>query len=328
MTSFLLALLLAVPGEARVLAIPRVTPSISAMPRLPLVLPRGGQLAAAAPLALTPSVLPSLPFAPAPTFPVAPSADRPAPLGGVFDGSAERSDEAVTGSDLSWLASGDPRVAAALEQAADLANQTKIGRRVLWEAAQLLQSMPLPVDALDLGKNHGEFDYLERRLRLHRKLLRPESRAQLAATLVHELRHVIQHSQGVPAEAIEMEIEAHLDDLALMRELGVEPPPKTFARQLHEALLEGPERFVEILGWALPERPRLAAMTWAKIEADLLEQLKHAKRGKSERKKKLVAAIERDLALVRSKEGRASYRAFSRRVEARLKREAEAAKSR
>ena len=38
-----------------------------------------------------------------------------------------------------------------------------------------------------------------------------------------------------------------------------------------------------------------------------------ARRGRSERKKKLVLAIQRDLDLIRSEEGRASYRAFSRR---------------
>ncbi len=329
MIAALLALLLAAPGEARVLAVPRLTPSISAMPRLPLVTRPGGSLAGpgAASLTLTPSLLPTLPYAPAPSFPVAPSAA--APLGVDFDGSGERADEPVSPAQPSgWLDISDERVAAALDAAGELAGQTKVGRRVLEEAAKLLGSMPLAVDVLDLGKNHGEYDYLDRRLRLNRKLLRPEARAQLAATLVHELRHVIQHTQGVPAEAIEMEIEAHLDDLALMRELGFEPPPKTFARQLAEALKEGPERFVEILGWALPERPRLAAMTYERIEEDLLVQLKHAKRGRSERKRKLVRAIERDLELIRSRDGRASYRAFSRRVEARLRREAEAAKTR
>jgi hypothetical protein len=327
----LLALLLAVPGEARIIAVPRLTPSISAMPRLPLASLAGrNHVGSGAPsLTLTPSLLPSAPYIPAHALPVAPAAPGNEPLGVDFDGAGERSEEPVSPlQPSSWLDVEDIRVAHILDEAAEIAGQTKVGRRVMQEAAKLLGGAPLPVDVLDLGRNHGEYDYLDRRLRLNRKLLRPEARAQLAATLVHELRHVIQHTQGVPAEAIEMEIEAHLDDLALMRELGVEPPPKTFARQLARALEVGPERFVEILGWALPERPRLATMSYEKIEEDLLLQLKHAKRGRSERKKKLVLAIERDLALIRSPEGRASYQAFARRVEARLRREAENAASR
>lgn len=327
--NLLLAALLA-PAQARVLAVPRVTPSVSAIPRLPALartLPLSSPLASLPTPTFSPALTPGAPPAlPLPSVPYAPDFLAPAPAGPLsvdYDGSGERGDEPVSASELSaWLDIGDARSAEALDQAAELAGQTKVGRRILWEAAQLLEGARLPVDVLDLGRNHGEYDYLEKRLRLHRKLLRPENRAQLAATLIHELRHVLQHAEGVPAEALEMEIEAHLDDLAFMRELGVEPPPKTFARQSAEALKKGAEEFVSLLEAALGERPRLASMTYAKIEEDLLLQLKQAKRGKSERKKKLVAAIERDLELIRSPEGRAAYRAFSKRVEARLRREA------
>jgi hypothetical protein len=317
---FLLALLLA-PAHGALVSVPRLTPSVSALPRLPLtaarlatLTPLGASLLSGTPT-LAPLPLSVLPPAPGFAGPAAPNA----PQSVDFDGSASHPEDAAG---LSWLDIGNEEHAAAIVAAAELAHQTHVGRRVLEEAAKLLGERPLPVDVLDLKRNHGEYDYLEKRLRVHEKLLKPEARAQLAATLIHELRHVIQHSQGVPAEAIEMEIEAHLDDLAFMRELGVEPPPKTFARQSAEALKKGAEEFVSLLEMALGERPRLASMTWEKIEAELLLQLKSAKRGTSERKKKLVAAIERDLELIRSPEGRASYRAFSKRVEARLRREA------
>lgn len=330
MIALLLAALLA-PAQAGPVVVPRLTPSVSSLPRLPIPLARTVALTPAGTPTLTATLSPSLTLSPAglPSLPApapyAPDFVAPAPAGPLsvdFDGSGSRADEPVSPSDLSSYLDVGAEHAEALDQAAELAGQTKVGRRILWEAAKLLRDARLPVDVLDLGRNHGEYDYLDKRLRLHRKLMRPESRAQLAATLIHELRHVLQHAEGVPAEALEMEIEAHLDDLAFMRELGVAPPPKTFARQSAEALKKGAEDFVTLLEAALGERPRLAAMTWEKIEADLLEQLKQAKRGKSERKKKLVAAIERDLELIRSKEGRAAYRAFSQRVEARLRREA------
>lgn len=330
MKALLLAALLA-PAQAAPVVVPRLTPSVSSLPRLPIPLSRTVPLTPAGAPTLTATLTPSLTLAPIPSLPLpaspwAPDFVAPAPAGALavdFDGSGSRADEPVSPSELSaWLDIGEAAAAEALDQAAELANQTKVGRRILWEAAKLLRDSRLSVDVLDLGRNHGEYDYLDKRLRLHRKLLRPDARAQLAATLIHELRHVLQHAEGIPAEALEMEIEAHLDDLAFLRELGVEPPPKTFARQSAQMLKKGAEDFVTLLEAALGERPRLAAMTWEKIEADLLEQLKQAKRGKSERKRKLVAAIERDLELIRSKEGRAAYRAFSRRVEARLRREA------
>lgn len=324
MTSLLLAVLLAVPGGAQVRAVPRLAPapSVSALPRLPLLATPGATpLAALQALNLAPSLLPAAPIAVAP----APVPDQHAPLGVLFDGDGAH-EQPVSASDLStWLSIKDAKAADALDAAAELAGQTKIGRRILSEAAKLLQDSPLPVDVLDLGKNHGEYDYLDTRLRLHKKLLRPENRAMLAATLIHELRHVTQHALGIPAEALEMEIEAHLDDLAFMAELGVTPPEKTFARQSLEALKKGPEAFVELLHMALPGRPRLASSSYGDIETELEEQLAEASRGRGARKKKLVAAIERDLALIRSREGRAAYRAFSRRVEARLRRDAEAA---
>lgn len=328
MIALLLAALLA-PAQAGPVVVPRLTPSVSSLPRLPIPLARAAALSPAGTPTLTATLSPSptltaagLPSLPAP---YAPGLVAPAPAGPLsvdFDGSGSRDDAPVSPSDLSSYLDIGAEHAEALDQAAELASQTQVGRRILLEAAKLLRDARLPVDVLDLGRNHGEYDYLDKRLRLHRHLMRPQARAQLAATLIHELRHVLQHAEGIPAEALEMEIEAHLDDLAFMRELGVEPAPKTFARQAAEMLKKGAEDFVALLEAALGERPRLAAMTWEKIEADLLQQLKQAKRGRSARKKKLVAAIERDLELVRSKEGRAAYRAFSQRVEARLRREA------
>lgn len=332
MKSLLLLAALLAPAQAAVVSVPRLTPSVSALPRLPLTGARASALTplGASLLTLTPTLAPSLPPSAIPSFPtaVAPAATY-APEAVDFDGAGERpSAEPVSPSEVTTWLDIPAGHAAAIEAAVDLANQTKVGRRVLYEAAKLLQDSRLPVDVLDLKRNHGEYDYLDKRLRLHEKLLHPAARAQLAATLIHELRHVTQHEKGIPAEAIEMEIEAHLDDLAFLRELGLEPPAKTFARQSADMLKKGPEEFVSLLEAALGERPRLASMTWEKIENELLAQLKLAKRGKSERKKKLVAAIERDLDIVRSREGRAAYRAFSKRVEARLKREAAAAAAR
>lgn len=298
MTAALLAAWFAVAAQARIPLVARVAPARPAPPTL------------------TPSVLPVLPRAVSPAPDAEPQA---APLDAFFDGEAAHAPAPVSGTGLSsWLALADSRAAPALAGAVELAKQTAVGRRILRDAARLLQGAPLPVDVLDLRRNHGEYDYIEGRLRLNRKLLRPQARAQLAATLIHELRHVLQHAEGVPSEALELELEAHLDDLAFLAELGLEPPPKTFALQAHEALRSGPEAYIALLEAAFPGRPRLAASSFAAIEESLKAELALARRGKSARAKKLVAAIRRDLALIRSKEGRAAYRALARRVAAKL----------
>ena len=110
---------------------------------------------------------------------------------------------------------------------------------------------------LELGRNWGEYDYIDGRLRLDRKLFTPGREADLAGTLAHELTHVAQHAQGLLSNALELEIEAHLLDLAMMDELGLKTPPHTFARQAQEALAKSPKAFTDLLQMAVPGSPFL-----------------------------------------------------------------------
>lgn len=226
-----------------------------------------------------------------------------------------------------WLSTPDPRVAAALDRAVILARTTRAGRRALAAAESALSSQgrPLPVLTLDLGRNYGEYDYLARSMRLHSSLFKPGREADLAGTLVHELTHVAQHAAGMPSNALELEIEAHLQDLDMMSQLGLSPRKGTFARQALDLLAQGPAKFIELLQAAVPGSVFLGDSSLD----DVLDQFEDDLSSQRARRSKLAAAlvpvIERDLARLRTAEGASAYRAFSRRVLALLKRRAAAA---
>ncbi|MEQ1918062.1 MAG: hypothetical protein ABL955_02605 [Elusimicrobiota bacterium] len=225
-----------------------------------------------------------------------------------------------------WLETDNKKIAAALDRAVALARATRAGRRALDAAEKTLaaEGRTLPVLVLDLGRNFGEYDYLAKNMRLHSSLFKKGREAELAGTIVHELTHVAQHGQGVPSNALEMEIEAHLQDLDMLAELGLKPPKGTFARQALDLLAQGPEKFIELIQAAVPGSIFLGESSLDDIldqlEDDLSAQHKLAKHSKTAAG--LIPVIERDLARLRSPEGAASYRAFSKRVLALLKRRA------
>ncbi|MDD5304724.1 MAG: hypothetical protein PHS14_16640 [Elusimicrobia bacterium] len=242
------------------------------------------------------------------------------PLAGL---SAEPSD---AGRPAPWLETDDAKIAAALDRAVALARSTRAGRRALDAAEKTLfaEGRTLPILVRDLGRNYGEYDYLAKNMRLHSALFKKGREADLAGTIVHELTHVVQHGQGVPSNALEMEIEAHLQDLDMLAELGVKPPKGTFARQALELLASGPDKFISLIQAAVPGSIFLGESSLEdvldQLEDDLADQRTRAKHSKAAAG--LIPVIERDLARLRTAEGAASYRAFSRRVLALLKRRA------
>ena len=226
-----------------------------------------------------------------------------------------------------WLALKDKKHAAALDAAVRLARGTKVGRRALEAAEKAIGDGSLPLEVKDLGRNYGEYDYLKGRLSLDRKMFLPGREAELAGTLAHELLHVAQHAQGLPSNALELEIEAHLLDLELLAELGVKPPNDTFARQTYDALRQGPKQFAALIAMAVPGSPYLGDMTIEEIVDQLKSELEDAQDRSGPKAALLAKMIKADLKLLRSPSGRLAYQKFSSRVMDLLKsRSAEAAK--
>ncbi len=304
-------------------------------------------LASAPTLALTPSSPPTLaapalePAAAAAAAAAAPGSVGASPLNRFWSGfsldeppaqsglglesAGAGSDESAASATPPWLKLKDRRLAPALERAVALALSTDAGARAFDGAAEALKGTPIPVEARDLGRNYGEWDYLDGRLRLDRRLFEPGREADLAGTLAHEITHAAQHARGLPSSALELEIEAHLLDLELMRELGLRAPPDTFARQLEEALKKGPAAFTDLLQAAAPG-PFLGEQSMSDIVDQLEDDLDEASSKSGPRAQKIARAIARDLDFLRTARGRAAYRDFSRRVRAELKRRADAAR--
>ncbi|MBI5245734.1 MAG: hypothetical protein HY923_01025 [Elusimicrobia bacterium] len=317
MKSLFVAVLFCVPAEGGVVAVPGSVPLYSVPALVPSALP-------ILPAALSP-VIPAASLnlfwdgVPVPVSYVEPAAAVAAqPLAWLPDAPAQAERSAP------WLALDDPKAAAALDRAVDLARTTRAGRKALDEAEKILaeQGRDLPVLVEALGRNFGEYDYVEKNMRLHKDLFKPGREADLAGTIVHELTHVVQHSQGIPSNSLEMEVEAHLQDLQMLEELGLEPPPHTFARQAYDALRESPKAFIALIQAAVPGTVFLGDQDFDDIEEQLEQDLEAQSRKKSRAARGLARAIEADMDLLRTPEGQASYKAFSKRVLALLKRRA------
>lgn len=126
------------------------------------------------------------------------------------------------------------------------AMESPTGRKVLARIEKLTreQGRPLTLVVLDLRSNNGEYVYdweVVRMASRYRKL-----DPQLAAPIVvHELLHVAQKADGLPVDAVEMELEAHLITLRVIRELGVPLMPGSFEEGAHKALKKSAAKFVQ-----------------------------------------------------------------------------------
>ncbi|MBI5596369.1 MAG: hypothetical protein HY928_09810 [Elusimicrobia bacterium] len=322
------------PGVLAPLAVPAVAPAPAPAfaPRLPAAFfPGAPALAPVLPAVAIPALaaqgVPAPKAAPA-AFEVlaqasqqlaAPKGSAPqAVLSELFEGSSALA-ASVDAPQASFLAPAGradaPRLAAVVAEA----RRSKTGRRVLKKAERLLAKKPLRVEVHDLKGDYGAYDYWEDVLILDRSHLADTGMS--AATLVHELLHVLQHQMDVPAEALEMELEAHLVTFDVMRELGVPVPKGGFSEAALAALHKGPKAYADWMAGQLPGKTRLAHSSLAEVrsllEYEVEELADEADSAPESRRKKALLRLawaQRDLALVRSKKGAASYRAFTKRV--------------
>jgi hypothetical protein len=120
------------------------------------------------------------------------------------------------------------------------AMSTRTGRRVLRRTAGVAsrRGQPIPVQVEALKGEYGSFVYDWDVLQLAASLKGVDS-DQAAPILVHELLHFCQRDIGLPVDALEMELEAHIVTLQVFRELGIKPGRSTFSAGFQRALLKG-----------------------------------------------------------------------------------------
>ncbi len=240
-------------------------------------------------------------------------------LDALFDSRAARSGAVETAS-VVGLAPENAHAAGRVEAVVDTLRGSAAGRRILAKATRILAGRPLPIEVRDLGKNLGEYDYIAGVLRIDRKVMSGDPR-DAAATLAHELVHIIQHQEGVPAEALELELEAHILTFDVMRELGLDPRSNSFSKGALDALQKGPRAYVDWMAGQLAGKPHLVYGSLSDVSerfsSDVEDLAEKAEEATGKREQALSARLwwaQRDLDLVRSKKGKAAYRAMAARV--------------
>lgn len=176
---------------------------------------------------------------------------------------------------------------------------------------------PIRVFVRPLRGPLAQYDYLEDCIELDSRYRRGDPR-QAGATLVHELVHVLQHGAGVPAEALEMELEAHLVTIDVLTQLGLGDRMDEFSVAARRKLAESPSAYVEWMARQMPSKNRLLGKGFDDVEEDLQDEVDSLDRRARRSKDPLIAQklqwAQSDLALIESEEGRISYQAFARRV--------------
>ncbi|MBI5241885.1 MAG: hypothetical protein HY926_15540 [Elusimicrobia bacterium] len=374
--SLLLALLLAAPGSAAVISrVPTApVPVLRGPLTAPALSPNLGPTLLAAPLSsltLAPALAaPQLPAAPVVQAAQIPSvvidltqdapqaapttleslvgfakslsgltfSDPKAALDSFWTGSQARKPE-VEAAGPSYLANSRDADFLRLGAITAAAQTSPTGRKVLKAVMALTQKegKPIQVRFQDLKGNLGEYDYIAKVLYLDRKYADGDPRLG-AATMIHELVHVLQHGQGVPSEALEMELEAHVLTLIVLDELGIKPEEESsFSAAAVRELRKSPKAFEEWMAGQLPGKVRLdkgfdEAVESLEYEREELQESienleqSYARRPSARTKGRLakaderLAAVQADLKRLKSPSGRAAYRKLAARAKALMQR--------
>jgi hypothetical protein len=162
--------------------------------------------------------------------------------GARFDGAAApRREKIELGAGLRVA---DPAHAAWLAELNEALARSKTGRRVLRDIARLERTRgnPTLVVVKPIG-NNGEFRYDSDLLVMDAAHLKRPAE-QTAPIFAHELQHVLQRALGLPADALELEVESYTVENRVWSELGVRPARGSFALMARRRLLKDADGFL------------------------------------------------------------------------------------
>jgi hypothetical protein len=143
-----------------------------------------------------------------------------------------------------YLASPEPEHAAWIASVVQEARRSKTGRAVLGRVARLAQTQdhPIMITVSRIG-NSGEYAFDHEIVTMDAAHMdRPPEEA--APVFLHELQHVLQLAQGLPADAFEMELEAYLTQFQVTEELGLKAPKGSFHASAWRRFKNDPDRFI------------------------------------------------------------------------------------
>lgn len=256
--------------------------------------------------ALVPTLAPSLPAAqnaplPSPE-PAKPSAAEPAAAeqqsaeaARRFDGTlpAPAAEPVLVGPVESWRAA-KPDDAQWVGAVMDALRGSRTGRRVLGDIEALARGRGRPV-IVDVAKisNNAEVRYDSGLLVMDRNHRRKDP-ALAAPIMAHELQHVLQKAQGLPVDALELEIESYTVEARVWDELGLVPAPRSFARMAKSKLQRDPDSFFVWLAGEYDKNRILHGGTMESYAA-WLELQREKSRKKLKRYRRRIAEAERVL---------------------------------
>lgn len=243
--------------------------------------------------------------------------DGSSPLGALWDGAVGRGAGLGSAPQLpACLRVAKAKDREFIAEAVQAARESPIARDILDRVEALVDKRGRPVRVVvgDLKNDWGHYDYVKDVLAINSRLR--DDPAVAAPTLAHELLHILQHAEGVPAEALELELEAHIVTLRVMEELGIESDGGGFSVEAARRLAIGPEEFIAWMKTQLPGKLLLIGSDFESLKSDLEDEVGELELKDGKRSRGRLDWALHDLELVRSPAGRKRYRAFADRVHA------------
>ncbi len=191
-----------------------------------------------------------------------------------------------------------PEDAAWLSSVLETAQRSASARVVLADVAALAarRGQPVVVAALPTSEA-GAFDWTDDVVWM-RAGLKKKPLPAAAATLIHELRHVVQKEWALPFDAAELELDAYVVDFSVSRELGDKRPMDKYDARANRAFKGGVRSFQRFLQKEYPHDLWLGRSVdtyAANVQALRAEEVASAERlrRRLEDKRKVARAMER-----------------------------------
>lgn len=179
-----------------------------------------------------------------------------------------------------YLSVANPADAVLLSRIVTAAKASPTAAAVLAQVAQAAQvrGRPVVVEVVKM-KESGTWNIDWGILSLRARDLQRDPR-QNVATLIHELRHMLQGASDIPSDLLEAELDAYVVDMRVDRELGVKPS-RPYDKRAAAAYKRGLEPFMGFLKKEYPEDAALWRTRSLAYRMRLEKQLDDAERSKA-----------------------------------------------
>jgi len=169
----------------------------------------------------------------------------------------------------SYLSVANPADAALLAAVVQPAQASPTAVAVLAQVAAAAEAggRPVVIEVVRM-KESGTYNLDWGVLSLRRRDMKDRPRANVA-TLIHELRHMLQTSRPLPSDLLETELESYVVDFRVAREMNDRPRRGSYDARAQAKFKEGLEPFMAFLRKEYPEDAQLHKTAARAYEARL-----------------------------------------------------------